>query len=131
MNPAFNSTADFRIRPGYRRIIIKNKPIMTVSWPEPNAKGELNVTRMSVVLEEKVSSTHLVLNKSSGKKGTSSRITSWKISRKEWTQLVVVAEVGNTSSVTIWHRNDLSAFKTFRRLKNCFNYHQPKYEVFL
>jgi hypothetical protein len=33
--------------------------------------------------------------------------------------------------VTIWHRNDLSAFKTFRRLRNCFNYHQPKYEVFL
>ncbi len=56
---------------------------MTVSWPEPNAKGELNVTRMSVVLEEKVSSTHLVLNKSSGKKGTSSRITSWNINTQE------------------------------------------------
>jgi hypothetical protein len=62
---------------------------------EPNSKGELNVTRMSVVLEEKVSSTHLVLINSSGKKGTSSRITSWNINRKEWTQLVVV-DVGNT-----------------------------------
>jgi hypothetical protein len=48
---------------------------MTVSWPEPNVKGELNVTREVGV--------------------TSSRITSWKISRKEWTQLVVV-DVGNT-----------------------------------
>jgi hypothetical protein len=58
---------------------------MTVSWPEPNAKGELNVTRECAVLEEKVSSTHLVPIKSSGKKGTSSKITSWKINRKEAT----------------------------------------------